>query len=216
MEPFSYHCSTKAWESPKSSCSVCTPRLQARHIGHSTNFQTGLGPSSHTKTSRTMHHVFTKFTTTLLTYRCHPSSSLHHTSTDMTICSSTQFQKLLLILINSQFTHGPYGSGIIYPALQSPHLPLLCSKGLPYRPSCRGMQPPVGSRILSSCMEAWFLLAPAQFLLYILELFGTVTVLFPIAVGQWRHHTNHPGSASLYKLLQGLPLQVSRGSSVLG
>ena len=35
----------------------CTPRLQARHIGHSTHFQTGLGPSSHTKTSRTMHHV---------------------------------------------------------------------------------------------------------------------------------------------------------------
>ena len=48
-------------------------------------------------------------------------------------------------------------------------------------------------------------------LLYILhlELFGTVTVLFLIAVGQWRHHTNHPGLASLYKLLQGLPLQVS-------
>ena len=35
-----------------------------------------------------------------------------------------------------------------------------------------------------------------------LELFGTVTVLFLIAVGQWRHHTNHPGLASFYKLLQ--------------
>ena len=48
-------------------------------------------------------------------------------------------------------------------------------------------------------------------LLYImhLELFGTVTVLFLIAVGQWRHRTNHPGLASLYKLLQGLSHQVS-------
>ena len=55
--PCAYHCSTKARESPKSNCSVCTPRLQARHIGHSINFQTGLGPSSHPKTSRTMHHV---------------------------------------------------------------------------------------------------------------------------------------------------------------
>ena len=42
-----------------------------------------------------------------------------------------------------------------------------------------------------------------------LELFGTVTVLFLIAVGQWRHHTNHPSLASLYKLLQGLSHQVS-------
>ena len=60
-----------------------TPRLQARLIGHITNFQTGLGPSSHTKTSRTMHHVLQsslqlcKHTGTTL------PSSLHHTS-DMT------------------------------------------------------------------------------------------------------------------------------------
>ena len=55
-----------------------------------------------------------------------------------------------------------------------------------------------------------------------LELFGTVsvTVLFLIAVGQWRHRTNHPGLASLYKLLQYrdylIKYQVSRGKKLHG
>ena len=36
-----------------------------------------------------------------------------------------------------------------------------------------------------------------------------VCVFYLIAVGQWRHRTNHPGLALLYKLLQGLSHQVS-------
>ena len=77
MEPLSYHCNSKAWESPKSSCSVCTPRLQARHITHSTYFQTGLGPSSHTKTSCTMHHVLQSS----LQLCKHTGTTLHHPCT---------------------------------------------------------------------------------------------------------------------------------------
>ena len=73
----------------------------------------------------------------------HPSSSLHYTSADMIISSSTQFQKLvLLILLNSHFTHGPYGSGIIYPALQSVTAPTITLFQRAALPAIRGMQPP--------------------------------------------------------------------------
>ena len=73
-----------------------------------------------------------------------------------------------------------------------------------------GMQPPVGSRIVQSWKHGFYLHLH-HFPVYILHLvlFGTVTVLLSLAVGQRRHHTNHPSLASLYKLLQGLPLQVS-------
>ena len=117
-------------------------------------------------------------------------------------------QVVLLILINSHFTHGPY-MGLESPTRHCGHRTYHCS--VPKDCPTGHQRDAAPSRIQNIViLEALVFTCTYTILLYILhlELFGTVTVLFLIAVGQWRHHTN-PGLASFYKLLQGLSHQVS-------